>query len=136
MADQDRQRPTFCRQQRLRGCLLPKASSPPTYAAGLGQTGDTGSFRALDSMKPPAFGQQSRRGGPLRGRPFAGTVEGDPAGLAEGPCDGVDVGITDSGGDVGLVGGSLKGDPHDGRPFMQLENPLGERERADLKRAF
>ena len=128
VAGRDKQMATFCSQQRLRGCLLPSASEPPTYAAGLGQTGDTGSFRALDSMKPPAFRQQSRRGGPLRGRPLAGTVVGVPAGPAEGPCYGVDVGITDSGGDVGFFSGGLRGDPHDGRPFMQLENSLSERE--------
>ena len=77
--------------QRHQGCLLPSASKPPTYAAGLGQTGDTRSFRELDLVDPSAstlVGGQSQRGGPLRGWPLAVTAEGDPAGPGGGPCKG------------------------------------------------
>ena len=73
--------------QRHRGCLLPSASKPPTYAAGLGQTGDTRSFRELDLVDPSAstlVGGQSQRSGPLRGWPLAVTAEGDLAGPGGG----------------------------------------------------
>ena len=73
--------------QRPQGCLLPSASEPPTHAAGLGQTGETGSFRELDSVELAAstlVGGQSQRGGPLRGRPLAETAEGDLAGPVGG----------------------------------------------------
>ena len=114
--------------QRPRGCLLPSASEPPTYSAGLGQTGDAGSFRELDSAKPSVFGLQSQRGGPLRGRPLAETVDGDPAGPAGGPRYGAGVGLTDSGGGVGCFSGGQRGEPHDGRPLTQLEHPLSKGE--------
>ena len=113
-AEQGKQAAIVSFLQRPQGCLLPSASEPPTYAAGMGQTGDTGSFRELDSVEPSAFGQQSRRGGPLRGWPLAETVEGDPAGPAEGPRYGADVGLADSGGGVGCFSGGLRGDPYDG----------------------
>ena len=77
--------------QRNLGCLLPSDSRPPTYAAGLGQTGETRSFRELDLVDPSAstlVGGQRQRGGPLRGRPLAVTAEGDPAGPGGGPCRG------------------------------------------------
>ena len=106
--------------QRPRGCLLPSASEPPTYAAGLGPTGDAGSFRELDSAEPSVGGLQSQRGGPLRGRPLAGTVEGDPAGPAGGLRCGTVVGLAGEGGGVGYVGSGERGEPHDGQSPKRL----------------
>ena len=101
--------------QRPRGCLLPSASEPPTYATGLGPTGDAGSFRELGSAEPSGGGWQSRRGGPLRDRPLAGTVEGDPAGPAGGLRCGTVVGLPGEGDGVGYVGSGERGEPHDGQ---------------------